>query len=76
MKKFEYKIVNVPLKLQKSWFYGNFINEEELQPVLREQSEEGWELIQIVPYAHTKFYVVYATIKAGARLIFKREIHQ
>ena len=76
MKKFEYKIVSVPLKPKGSWFYGNFINEEELQPVLQEHGEEGWELVQVFPYAHIKFYLVFVVAKGGARLIFKREINQ
>ena len=80
MKKFEYKIVKVPFKPQKGWsctiFHGNFISEEELQLIIQEHGEEGWELVQVLPYSHVKFYLVCAIFEVGARLIFKREITQ
>jgi len=74
MKKFEYKIVNVPFKKQSAWAFGDF-SEEKLMKVLQEQGEEGWELVQVLPYTQQKDLLDHLclTVHLHARFVFKRE---
>lgn len=77
LKRFEYKTILVPCQ-QKALAspvynstFGNF-NEEEFLLILQQHGEEGWELVQVLPYPHKYRFFVYAS--AGDPLVTGREI--
>jgi len=76
MKKFEYKTIIVPCRQLIFCSYGN-LNEKEFLSILQQHGNEGWELVQILPYPHKKYITdyLYLTITVYARLVFKREVN-
>jgi len=85
MKKFEYKSLIIrckrpPILVGYLVSVGNF-NETEFLTIIHEQGNEGWELIQVLPYLNfpsenkRSFWgITFMTMSVDARLVFKREI--
>jgi Domain of unknown function (DUF4177) len=64
MKKFEYKVLDVPAK----GFFGGKINHQELSDKLNELGREGWDAVSM---GNTNMY---SNASRGIIVILKREI--
>ncbi len=65
MKKFEYKVLDVPSR----GFFGGNINYQELSDRLNEHGQQGWEAVSMGGTT------MYSNATRGMIIILKREIH-